>query len=74
MADTILDLLTGADAAPAIGAPDRTPLTHGALRALVRDTVATLNGFGIGRGDKVAIVLPNGPEMAAAFIAVAAPS
>ncbi len=71
MADTILDLLTGADAAPAIGAPDRAPLTHGALRALVRDTVAALNAVGIGRGDKVAIVLPNGPEMAAAFIAIA---
>ena len=31
----------------------------------------TLNGLGIGRGDRVAIVLPNGPEMAGAFIAVA---
>jgi hypothetical protein len=36
-----------------------------------RDTVADLNARGIGRGDRVAIVLPNGPEMAAAFIAVA---
>ena len=27
---------------------------------------------GIGRGDRVAIVLPNGPEMATAFVAVAA--
>ena len=29
-------------------------------------------GSGIGRGDRVAIVLPNGPEMATAFLAVAA--
>jgi acyl-CoA synthetase (AMP-forming)/AMP-acid ligase II len=28
--------------------------------------------MGIGRGDRVAVVLPNGPEMAVAFLAVAA--
>ena len=27
--------------------------------------------MGIGRNDRVAIVLPNGPEMAAAFVAIA---
>ena len=32
---------------------------------------AALNGMGIGRNDRVAIVLPNGPEMAAAFVAIA---
>jgi acyl-CoA synthetase (AMP-forming)/AMP-acid ligase II len=37
----------------------------------VARTVARLNGFGVGRGDRVAIVLPNGPDMATAFIAVA---
>ncbi len=31
----------------------------------------SLNAMGIGRNDRVAIVLPNGPEMAAAFIAIA---
>jgi len=30
-----------------------------------------MNGFGIGRNDAVAIVLPNGPEMATAFLAIA---
>ena len=34
--------------------------------------MASLNHLGVGRGDRVAIVLPNGPEMAAAFLAVAA--
>jgi len=58
--------------APAISAPDRSPLTYQVLRGFVDDTVATLNRFGIGRGDTAAIVLPNGPEMATAFIAVAA--
>ncbi len=55
----------------AIGAPDRPSLTYGALRDLTARTVASLNGMGIGRNDRVALVLPNGPEMATSFIAVA---
>src|ERR1019366_2220385 len=35
-------------------------------------TISSLNAMGIGRNDRVAIVLPNGPEMASAFIAIAA--
>ncbi len=71
-ADTLPDLLAGADPQrPAIGAPGRPWLSHGGLRQLSAATLAALNGFGIGRGDRVAIVLPNGPEMAAAFIAIA---
>ncbi|MDP2134478.1 MAG: acyl--CoA ligase [Sulfuritalea sp.] len=62
---------TGADAAPAIGAPGRAALTHGGLRTLVERTIRSLNGMGVGRNDRVAIVLPNGPEMATCFIAVA---
>ena len=70
---TIHSLIATQDAtAPAIGAPDRTPMTFADLRALSAQTVTALNGIGIGRGDRVAIVLPNGPEMAAAFIAVGA--
>ena len=72
-ADTVLDLLAaGAAEAPAIGAPGRTALSFGGLRALAGRTIAALNGMGIGRNDRVAIVLPNGPEMAAAFVAIAA--
>jgi acyl-CoA synthetase (AMP-forming)/AMP-acid ligase II len=70
--DTIPALLTaGRDSDPAIGAPGRTSLTHGGLRALCERTVTDLNAFGIGRNDRIAIVLPNGPEMAAAFVAIA---
>jgi acyl-CoA synthetase (AMP-forming)/AMP-acid ligase II len=58
--------------APAILAPDREPLSYGGLRDLCDRTVERLNALGIGRGDRVAIVLPNGPEMAAAFIAISA--
>ena len=71
--DTVPALLRiGADAAPAIRAPERPALTHAGLRAQAAYTVAALNRIGIGRGDRVAIVLPNGPEMAAAFISIAA--
>ncbi len=72
-ARTIMEILeTGRGEAPAILAPGRTALTYGNLRDHVAGTVATLNGFGIGREDRVAIVLPNGPEMATAFLSVAA--
>jgi len=70
---TIAALLARGDAsAPAIMAPDLPTLTHQALRDQVAATVERLNALGIGRGDRVAMVLPNGPEMAAAFLAVAA--
>jgi acyl-CoA synthetase (AMP-forming)/AMP-acid ligase II len=48
------------------------PLTYGGLRELVERTVSNLNRLGIGRNDRVALVLPNGTEMATAFVAVAA--
>jgi oxalate---CoA ligase len=70
---TIKDLIAaGRDGNPAIGAPQRTAMTHKGLRDLAQRTVSSLNAMGIGRGDRVAIVLPNGPEMASAFIAIAA--
>ena len=62
----------GGDAAPALSAPGRPTLSHGGLRELVAATIATLNAAGAGRNDRVAIVLDNGPEMAACFIACAA--
>ena len=55
----------------ALGAPGRQDLTHAELRTLVDRTLSTLNGMGIGRNDRLAIVLPNGPEMAACFVAAA---
>ena len=64
-------LAAGADSAPAISAPARQPLNFGALRTLIDTTLATLNGLGIGRNDRVAIVLANGPEMATCFMACA---
>jgi acyl-CoA synthetase (AMP-forming)/AMP-acid ligase II len=72
-AETVIDLLArSADEAAAIGAPGRPWLTHAGLRTLANRTIADLNRMGIGRNDRVAIVLPNGPEMAAAFVTIAA--
>ena len=69
---TIHELLqVGDDDAVAVLALERSALTYGGLRKQVSATVATLNDFGIGRNDRVAIVLNNGPEMATAFISIA---
>ncbi|PHQ70964.1 MAG: AMP-dependent synthetase [Sneathiella sp.] len=69
---TLIELLEhGHDDAPAIGAPGRPHLTYLGLRELASKTVAGLNNLGIGRQDRVAIVLPNGPEMASAFVTIA---
>jgi len=68
----MLNVVKGADDDAAIGAPERAPLTYAGLRHLIGNTVVSLNALGIGRNDRVAIVLPNGPEMAAAFVTIAA--
>ncbi|MEC4812715.1 MAG: AMP-binding protein [Scytonema sp. PMC 1069.18] len=60
--------------AVAIAAPNRLPLSYSQLYTHITQTVKTLNGMGLGRGDRIAMVLPNGPEMAVAFLAVAATS
>ena len=62
----------GADDAPALSAPGSRALSYRELGRQIDTTVATLNTMGIGRGDRVAIVLPNGPCMATAFLSVAA--
>ena len=60
------------DGAAAIGAPDRTSLTYGALLALQTTVARDLARCGVGVNDRVAIVLPNGPSMASCFLTVAA--
>ncbi len=70
---TIFDFITRADpSAIAIAAPERSPMTYAGLAALVEKTLRSLNNAGLGRTDKVAIVLPNGPLMATAFLTVSA--
>jgi acyl-CoA synthetase (AMP-forming)/AMP-acid ligase II len=69
---TIPDLLKrGADDATALCTPGGKPLSYRNLRALVSDIGDQLASHGIGAGDRVGIVLDNGPEMAAAFLTIA---
>ena len=65
-------LANGADDAPAILAPSAKAMTFARLREQVKETITSLNGLGIGRNDRVAIVLHNSPELAVAFMAIAA--
>ncbi|HET9269643.1 MAG TPA: condensation domain-containing protein, partial [Vicinamibacterales bacterium] len=58
--------------APAILAPGHTPLTYALLSRQIGDIVTALNALGIGRHDRVAIVVSDGPDMAVASLAVAA--
>ena len=58
----------------AIAAPGRAPLTYRHLLGQVESVTGYLNASGMGRNDRVAVALPNGPEMAVAFLAVTAGS
>jgi acyl-CoA synthetase (AMP-forming)/AMP-acid ligase II len=72
MTDTLAALIGAQDGnAPAIGAPGRDWLDYAGLAAQGAHVAEALHHAGVGRGDRVAIVLPNGPEMAAAFVTVA---
>ncbi len=56
--------------APAILAPDRAPLAYAALVAQIERTIASLRVAGFARHARIAICLPNGPEMAVALLAL----
>ncbi|NEO41936.1 MAG: AMP-binding protein [Moorea sp. SIOASIH] len=55
----------------AIVAAGQSALTYSRLFDAVTDVGSKLNAMGVGRNDRVAIALPNGPEMAVAFLAIA---
>ena len=57
--------------APAILASGRAPLSYRLLYRHIRKTAAALRSMGIGRNDRVAVALPNGPELPVAILAVA---
>ena len=70
---TIRSLLaSGGPEGIAITAPERSSLSRRALAAQMDATIASLRALGVGRQDRVAMVLPNGPEMAALFLGIAA--
>ena len=67
---TIVDLLPS-HSSPAICEPnnaDRAPVTHEKLKAFVEKDFNLLQ-FGIPHNQRVAILLPNGPELAVAIVA-----
>lgn len=58
--------------APAILAPGRAPLSYGLLFRHAENMRSRLRAMGISRHDRVAVVLPNGPDLAEAIVATAA--
>jgi surfactin family lipopeptide synthetase A len=58
--------------AMAISAPGRASLTYSMLWDHIRTGALALNSFGVGRGDHIAIVLPQGPELAVAVVTITA--
>ena len=70
--DLISDYGRNAPDRHAILAPGRLPMTYGALLVQANHVVRGLRSIGVGRTDRVAVVLPDGPEAAVAMITVAA--
>ncbi len=69
--NTIRELLEPGDAGnTAILGVDCKPLDYGGLRTGVDRLAGQLRALGISPTDRVAMVLPNGPEMALTFLAV----
>jgi acyl-CoA synthetase (AMP-forming)/AMP-acid ligase II/thioesterase domain-containing protein len=58
--------------AAAILAPGRPPFTYCALFEQARRVGARLRSLGIAAEDRVALALPNGPDMASGFLSIAA--
>ena len=73
--DTLQELVrpgTGRDGLSiALLAPSRDPFTYDALLQQTAAIIAALRRADVSRRDRVAVVLPNGPEMAAVTIALA---
>ena len=55
----------------ALLAPWRKPISYRRLLHQCEQIVSQLNAAGIGRGDRLAVVLSNGPDMAVCFLALA---
>jgi len=76
MAETIYQSIAAqaehAAEAIAIAAAGREPLTFARLREQINYVVEVLNRNAIGRGDRVAVVLPAGPDLAAVSLGVLA--
>ncbi|WP_392532296.1 AMP-binding protein [Nostoc sp. C117] len=67
----LLDLLAGSDEQIALVTPGRPTLTYKQLRENVVELVSQLNSFGLKRGNRIALAIPNSPEMIITFLASA---
>jgi acyl-CoA synthetase (AMP-forming)/AMP-acid ligase II len=68
----------GARDHPALVVPNRVSLSYSRLRELTGEAALALSSYGMGGGDRVALVFPNGPEaivlfLAASMVATACP-
>ena len=69
---TLLDVLAvGEGPRPALTVPDGPSFTYSQLRATVAQAADQLASFGLGRGDRIALVYPNGAEAVVFFLAAA---
>jgi len=66
----VADLAAHNPAAPALLAPERSRLIYGRLNAEIQGHAHALRSMGIRRDDRVALLLPNGPEAVVGFLAV----
>src|SRR5260370_546389 len=72
LTSTVLSLLeAGRAAVPALVVPDGPELSYRSLRQHVARVADTLASLGVARGDRVAIVLGNGPEAVVAILGAA---
>ncbi len=68
---TLFEILAGADSHLALVAPDKPSLTYHQMRENIRALAAQLNAFGLGRGDRIALAMINGPELVLTFFSAA---
>jgi acyl-CoA synthetase (AMP-forming)/AMP-acid ligase II len=64
-------IFTRNDHQPAIGGDQSKDLTYEFLKKQISRSAASLHSYGVERGDRVAIVLKNGPRLATVFLTVA---
>ncbi|HEX2782155.1 MAG TPA: AMP-binding protein, partial [Ilumatobacteraceae bacterium] len=67
--NTVADLLPGDATGPALLTVDNVVMDHAALRGEVDRLAGQLRAAGLRANDRIAIVLPNGPEMALVLLA-----
>lgn len=68
---TLLPLLIGDGEHAALVAENRPTWNYDQLKQQIVGLAAQLNRLGIGRGDRIAIAMPNAPEMVVTFLAAA---